>query len=377
MSSIPVITALRIIPRESNFLDRKSGARGEIFYDRDANTLRLYDGTIPGGLGLARADLANISNSVFAAKASAAGVGGGGGNTTVSVGSSVPASPSSGNLWLNTNNGSLYVYINDGNSTQWIQPTSPIPLLNQYALKTDVRFRVAADDSTQVDISYNNTLQFLGASGITTSVDENGIVTLTNSLEFVGTGGVSISTNDNVVTISGAPNFELFVAADDSTEQQIDNGGVIRFIGAGGVTTTSDPDGTITITGGATTGNVTFTGTTIDSNDSSGIIFTPAVTFESDITVENEIIASTMTIDNIVISGNLSTQGSGTPEIVSDNEINLQAGSRVDLTLGPIRMARFTTAERDALFAQDGDIIYNTTANKFQGYENGTWTNLI
>ena len=42
-----------------------------------------------------------------------------------------------------------------------------------------------------------------------------------------------------------------------------------------------------------------------------------------------------------------------------------------------IRVANFTTTERNALSASNGMIIYNTTDNKFQGYENGSWGNLI
>jgi hypothetical protein len=37
-----------------------------------------------------------------------------------------------------------------------------------------------------------------------------------------------------------------------------------------------------------------------------------------------------------------------------------------------------TTAQRDALQnVINGQIIYNTTLNKFQGYENGAWINLV
>ena len=36
-----------------------------------------------------------------------------------------------------------------------------------------------------------------------------------------------------------------------------------------------------------------------------------------------------------------------------------------------------TTAQRDALTAVKGMIIYNTTTNKFQGYEGAAWANLI
>jgi hypothetical protein len=73
MAKILAFDAIRIIPRETAFLDRRAGARGEIFYDREANTLRLYNGDILSGIPLAKADLTNISNAVFLAKATALG----------------------------------------------------------------------------------------------------------------------------------------------------------------------------------------------------------------------------------------------------------------------------------------------------------------
>jgi len=41
---------------------------------------------------------------------------------SVDVSETVPESPTNGNLWLNTDTGKLYIYINDGDSEQWIQP---------------------------------------------------------------------------------------------------------------------------------------------------------------------------------------------------------------------------------------------------------------
>lgn len=39
---------------------------------------------------------------------------------------------------------------------------------------------------------------------------------------------------------------------------------------------------------------------------------------------------------------------------------------------------RLTTAQRDSLQnVINGQLIYNTSTNKFQGYENGAWANLI
>lgn len=44
---------------------------------------------------------------------------------------------------------------------------------------------------------------------------------------------------------------------------------------------------------------------------------------------------------------------------------------------GFVQFGSLTTVERDALTAANGMVIYNTTDNKFQGYENGAWANLI
>ena len=37
-----------------------------------------------------------------------------------------PSSPSNGDQWFNTNDGTLYIYLNDGNSSQWVEARSPI-----------------------------------------------------------------------------------------------------------------------------------------------------------------------------------------------------------------------------------------------------------
>lgn len=49
---------------------------------------------------------------------------------------------------------------------------------------------------------------------------------------------------------------------------------------------------------------------------------------------------------------------------------NLTAGSF-------IKVSGITTTARNALTASNGMIIYNSTDNKFQAYENGGWANLI
>jgi len=74
----------------------------------------------------------------------------------------------------------------------------------------------------------------------------------------------------------------------------------------------------------------------------------------------------------------------GAPLFVDDR--NLRVGIRTKTpatsaaleiagTTGALLIPRLTTAQRDALTAVNGMIIFNTTTVTFQGY-NGTWNNL-
>jgi len=500
MAKITVSDAIRIIPREAEFLNRKSGLRGEIFYDQTANTLRIYNGSSTGGLNLARGDLANVLTRDFRSKSvdsklstvtyqvtitapqgadtgnkynlngvyrpilnfvvgytyvfvqdnptnvyfpnangttvnqhplnfsadnlsgnngggtsylvdvqyfldnvsvtqavynspsfatatarqvritvtnstpallyywcwnhlamgnsiavADPGSGTGSGGTSVSVDDTAPSSPSPGNLWLDTNTGILYVYYDDGDSEQWIQPVFPYP-----------------DTTNLATVSYVNS----AVSGLA-------------STSYVNTAVTGLATTAFVNSAVSASAFSLNVEADDSTLRTVTSGSTVRFTGSGGITTTSDSSGNITIIGGGTTGNVTFAVTTIDSSDSSAIRFTPAVIFDSDVTVQNNLVIDNsvsvaldlsvnnrLTVKDIILTGNFSSQGSGIPELFSDNEIRLTAGTRVQLTSSPLMMASFTSAARDLLIAVNGDVIYNTTTNKFQGRAAGVWVDL-
>jgi hypothetical protein len=83
---------------------------------------------------------------------------------------------------------------------------------------------------------------------------------------------------------------------------------------------------------------------------------------------------------NINISGDITSTSAGTPTLTSSADINLQAGTgvtdRVAVTQSPFKLASFTTAERDAKTSENGDMIYNSDTNKFQGYANGIWVDL-
>lgn len=124
-------------------------------------------------------------------------------------------------------------------------------------------------------------------------------------------------------------------------------------------------------------GSFTFTGTVLDTSDSSGITVTPAVTFSSDVSIENSLtVTNKITVDTLEVANLITAPTAGTPEISSDGAILLTAATRVEVSSSPLKMASFTTAERDVLSAENGDMIYNTSTNKFQGYANGVWVDL-
>lgn len=102
------IDILRLTPYGTDFLDRKVGSRGEILYDSETGTVRIYSGDLAGGIALLRADLDNVEGSL--------------GATPGLTPPSTNVKP--GNLWFNTANGKLFVYYNDGSSSQWVQSPS-------------------------------------------------------------------------------------------------------------------------------------------------------------------------------------------------------------------------------------------------------------
>lgn len=100
--------SIRLAPNTADFLDDRRFDNGDLYYDATQKTLVLYDGITKGGIPLLRADLTNAQS----------GLG-------VSVATTPPSNSRSGSLWFDTNTGVLYVYVNDGDSSQWVQPAMP------------------------------------------------------------------------------------------------------------------------------------------------------------------------------------------------------------------------------------------------------------
>ncbi len=312
MSQIP-LRSVRLNARPATTLQSFVGTAGEIFYDSTNQTLRVYPGNIAAGKILADRDWVN-----------AAIVAGGG--VQAGVAGRIAYYPGTGSQ------------VNDLGELTWTAGTSTLALtgtINVTGQKNRIRF-------------HWDTLADLNAE--VSPVDYHGMVAhvhSTGKLYYAHAGDwVPVASEAMVPALAGS--YQFSVAADDSTQRVIGTDEVIKFIGAGGITTSSDAEGNITITGAGSIGSVTFVGTTIDSTDSSAITFTPAVVFDSDVVVGNEIVfadgsrqitSAAGATGNITFAGNIidsqdSTTIVITPTVAFDsdvivgNEIVFADGSR-------------------------------------------------
>jgi hypothetical protein len=93
----------------------------------DANTGALMvNAAVLVSEGTANADTAwncvtNAPITLGSTSLSFSQISGAGGGASVTISTTAPGSPSTGNLWYNPENGGLYIYYNDGSSSQWVQ----------------------------------------------------------------------------------------------------------------------------------------------------------------------------------------------------------------------------------------------------------------
>ena len=92
-------------------------------------------------------------------------------------------------------------------------------------------------------------------------------------------------------------------------------------------------------------------------------------------------------LSSLIVSGNTNTGNvsatnftgsTANTTLSSSSNVILSAGTSVQVSGGGVfRLPGLTSTQIANITATNGDMIYNSTLNKFQGYENGAWANLI
>lgn len=104
-----------------------------------ANTFRLKRSAVPskvpstGDLQLGELAINTYDGKLYTKKDNGtasiveigAGGGGGGGGSTFTASATAPSSPANGDEWLNLTDGTAYTYVNDGNSSAWVELSPP------------------------------------------------------------------------------------------------------------------------------------------------------------------------------------------------------------------------------------------------------------
>ena len=92
--------------------------------------------------------------------------------------------------------------------------------------------------------------------------------------------------------------------------------------------------------------------------------------YDQSLDTTDDVVFNTVTTDGLIVGSN----GPYVMSTASYAQIDAQDGTRI--TGGAFRLPNMTTTERDNLVASNGDMIYNTTTNKLQAYQNGSWINI-
>jgi hypothetical protein len=140
---------------------------------------------------------------------------------------------------------------------------------------------------------------------------------------------------------------------------------------AGNLTVGSTVSATGNITGNFILGNGSqLTGITANYSNANVAAYLP--------TYSGNITANAITATGNVTANNFIGSGAGTPTLSSATNLDLSANVAVRVTGGgTFRLPSLDAAQIANLTATNGDMIYNTTASKIQGFENGSWGNLI
>jgi hypothetical protein len=277
------IRSIRLIPQTEDYLDRTVGESGELFFDKDTQTLRLYDGS-SNGFELARVDLTNVSDQLFLDRL---------GNAGLVLTTNSYANPS----WITSLAGSKItgaipnvVYTTDtGTVTNTMLANNFIRLGNVNATLG------STPRTTLTGFSSISSTQFVGAfSGNATTATRLQTARTINGVAFDGTQNIVIGGEGEVVI----PDINANALIGTTLASTVVNSSLTSVGTLASLTVT----GTVTLNG-ATTVNNTLAATSVSSTTT--VAATTNVTAGAAISAGTTVSAGTnVTATNNVTAGN-------------------------------------------------------------------------
>jgi len=308
------VRSIRLRPVPSSVLEASSNSIGEIFFDDTNDTLRLFT-TTGSSLSVATKEWVQSSGALSGA--------------SIEVGLTPPSNPQQGNIWLDLSDGNLYVYVNDGTSSQWIQP-------------------IAGGGGA-------------GGAGGSFSGDYNDLTNKPTIPSTLLDLGISDGVNGQVLTTNGSGSFTFTTLAPGGI--QLNNlsigsdgtpsgSGSLAYNNTNGVFTYTPPDLSTYITASALTGyatdgelaaavaNSSNWDTAYSWGDHSTQGYLTSAAAESDtlatVTARGATTTTALSVADVTSSGTITandfvSSGAGTPQITSASTLTLEAADYVSI----------------------------------------------
>jgi hypothetical protein len=157
-----------------------------------------------------------------------------GGSGSVTTSDTAPGSPSDGDLWWDSSTGKLYIYYDDGSSSQWVEVSSPsYSATTQSASNTTIGYVISGGGSTittgtiglGLRVSYSCTIK-----SVTLLADQTGSIVIDI---WKDTYANYPPTNANSITGSSPPTITSSNKSEDTTlsgwTTQINEGDILFF----------------------------------------------------------------------------------------------------------------------------------------------------
>ena len=203
---------------------------------------------------------------------------------------------------------------------------------------------------------YSGTFGVGGDTGAFTFTDNRLQTTSTNEeiiIEPAGTGYVAIDTNSGLIipvgTTGQRPTAQTGMIRFNSTDGQVEVYNGISWVAVGAVNT---------VTLDEFDGDNSTTGFTLSQSATTASVLVSINGTVQESTNTYTVSGTTLTFNEAPLTGD------------KIQVRNFYSGSELQPAS---KFNSYTTAQRDALSPSNGDVVYNSTTHKFQGYANGSW----